>query len=84
MSGEGDFLALAPAEQRTLWPTTQAAKSDDAHERQTPAGKGFVDRMTRVPERAVQMALAGPRASSLIAADASSLDVRHRRPAYRA
>ncbi|SUF00323.1 ATP-binding protein [Salmonella enterica] len=24
-----------------------------------PAGKGFVDRMTRVPERAVQMALAG-------------------------
>lgn len=59
MSGEGDFLALAPAEQRTLWPTTQAAKSDDAHERQTPAGKGFVDRMTRVPERAVQMALAG-------------------------
>lgn len=59
MSGEGDFLALAPAEQRTLWPTTQAVKSDDAHERQTPAGKGFVDRMTRVPERAVQMALAG-------------------------
>lgn len=58
MSGE-DFLALAPAEQRTLWPTTQAVKSDDAHERQTPAGKGFVDRMTRVPERAVQMALAG-------------------------
>ncbi|EBO6844761.1 ATP-binding cassette domain-containing protein, partial [Salmonella enterica] len=44
MSGEGDFLALAPAEQRTLWPTTQAVKSDDAHERQTPAGKGFVDR----------------------------------------
>ncbi|ECB3926539.1 ATP-binding cassette domain-containing protein, partial [Salmonella enterica subsp. enterica serovar Anatum] len=59
MSGEGDFLALAPAEQRTLWPTTQAVKSDDAHERQTPAGKGFVDQMTRVPERAVQMALAG-------------------------
>ncbi|AZK52959.1 ATP-binding cassette domain-containing protein [Salmonella enterica subsp. enterica serovar Derby] len=59
MSGEGDFLALAPAEQRTLWPTTQAVKSDDAHERQTTAGKGFVDRMTRVPERAVQMALAG-------------------------
>ncbi|EBE4781156.1 salmochelin/enterobactin export ABC transporter IroC [Salmonella enterica] len=59
MSGEGDFLALAPAEQRELWPTTQAAKSDDAHERQMPAGKGFVDRMTRVPERAVQMALAG-------------------------
>ncbi|EHW7367072.1 salmochelin/enterobactin export ABC transporter IroC [Salmonella enterica] len=59
MSGEGDFLALAPAEQRALWPTTQAVKSDDAHERQPPAGKGFVDRMTRVPERAVQMALAG-------------------------
>ncbi|EBG2395337.1 ABC transporter ATP-binding protein [Salmonella enterica subsp. enterica] len=59
MSGEGDFLALAPAEQRALWPTTQAAQSDDAHERQTSAGKGFVDRMTRVPERAVQMALAG-------------------------
>ncbi|EED8298931.1 TPA: ABC transporter ATP-binding protein [Salmonella enterica subsp. enterica serovar Solt] len=59
MSGEGDFLALAPAEQRALWPTTQAVKSDDAHERQTTAGKGFVDRMTRVPERAVQMALAG-------------------------
>ncbi|EBL7064096.1 ABC transporter ATP-binding protein [Salmonella enterica] len=59
MGGEGDFLALAPAEQRALWPTTQAVKSDDAHERQTPAGKGFVDRMTRVPERAVQMALAG-------------------------
>ncbi|EAX4619893.1 ABC transporter ATP-binding protein [Salmonella enterica subsp. arizonae] len=59
MSGEGDFLALAPAEQRERWPTTQAAKSDDAHERQMPAGKGFVDRMTRVPERAVQMALAG-------------------------
>ncbi|ECD9352093.1 TPA: ABC transporter ATP-binding protein [Salmonella enterica subsp. houtenae] len=59
MNGNGDFLALTPAEQRELWPTTQAAKSDDAHERQTPAGKGFVDRMTRVPERAVQMALAG-------------------------
>ncbi|EBP3214520.1 salmochelin/enterobactin export ABC transporter IroC [Salmonella enterica] len=59
MSGDGDFLALAPAEQHELWPTTQAAKSDDAHERQTPAGKGFVDRMTRVPERAVEMALAG-------------------------
>ncbi len=80
MSGEGDFLALAPSEQRELWPTTQAAQSDDAQERQTPAGKGFVDRMTRVPERAVQMALAGPRASSLIAADAGSLDVRYRRP----
>lgn len=26
MRGEGDFLALAPAEQRELWPTTQAAK----------------------------------------------------------
>ncbi|EEY4968451.1 ABC transporter ATP-binding protein [Salmonella enterica] len=59
MNGNGDFLALTPAEQRELWPTTQATKSDDAHERQTPAGKGFVDRMTRVPERAVQMALAG-------------------------
>ncbi|EBH9036360.1 TPA: salmochelin/enterobactin export ABC transporter IroC [Salmonella enterica] len=59
MSGDGDFLALAPAEQHELWPTTQPAKSDDAHERQMPAGKGFVDRMTRVPERAVQMALAG-------------------------
>ncbi|EOX8479611.1 salmochelin/enterobactin export ABC transporter IroC [Salmonella enterica subsp. indica] len=59
MSGDGDFLALAPAEQHELWPTTQPAKSDDAHERQTPAGKGFVDRMTRVPERAVEMALAG-------------------------
>ncbi|ESE84131.1 salmochelin/enterobactin export ABC transporter IroC [Salmonella enterica] len=59
MSGDGDFLALAPAEQHELWPTTQPAKSDDAHERQTPAGKSFVDRMTRVPERAVQMALAG-------------------------
>ncbi|MGS9154603.1 hypothetical protein ACQWFV_24475, partial [Salmonella enterica subsp. enterica serovar Infantis] len=33
MSGEGDFLAHAPAEQRELWPTTQAVKSDDAHER---------------------------------------------------
>ncbi|EHD0024145.1 ABC transporter ATP-binding protein [Salmonella enterica subsp. houtenae serovar 50:g,z51:-] len=59
MNGNGDFLALTPAEQRELWPTTQATKSDDAHERQTPAGKGFVDRMTRIPERAVQMALAG-------------------------
>lgn len=59
MRGEGDFLALAPAEQRELWPTTQAAKADDAHQRQTHAGKGFVERMTRVPERAVQMALAG-------------------------
>lgn len=59
MNGNGDFLALTPAEQRELWPTTQATKSDDAHERQTPAGKGFVDRMTRVPDRAVQMALAG-------------------------
>ncbi|EHE1500046.1 ABC transporter ATP-binding protein [Salmonella enterica] len=59
MNGNGDFLALTPAEQRELWPTTQATKSDDAHERQTPAGKGFVDRMTRGPERAVQMALAG-------------------------
>lgn len=59
MNGNGDFLALTPAEQRELWPTTQATKSDDAHERQTPAGKGFVDRMTRGAERAVQMALAG-------------------------
>ncbi|EJX4508287.1 salmochelin/enterobactin export ABC transporter IroC [Salmonella enterica] len=59
MRGDGDFLALAPTEQRELWPTTPAAKSDDVHERQSLAGKGFVDRMTRVPERAVQMALAG-------------------------
>ncbi len=40
--------------------------------------------MTRVPERAVQAGAGEPRASSLIAADASSTDVRHRRPAYRA
>lgn len=68
MNGEGDFLALAPAEQRELWPITQAAKANDAHERQTPAGKGFVNRMTRVPERAVQMAMTGHgrRVSSLL------------------
>lgn len=39
MSGEGDFLALAPAEQRALWPTTPTVKSDDAHERQPPPEK---------------------------------------------
>ncbi len=54
-----------------------------AHERQTTAGKGFVDRMTRVPERAVQMALAGHgrQVSSLLTPGGT--DVRHRRPASR-
>lgn len=59
MSGNGDFLESTPTEQSELWPDSTASQGEDANAREIPAGKGFIDRMTRVPESAVDMALAG-------------------------
>ena len=55
MTGDGDFLAPSHSENNELWPTGPAAQ-DYAPE---TGDKGFVARMTRVPENAVQQALAG-------------------------
>lgn len=68
MSGSSDFLEPTSAEPRELWPASSASHTEDPDARQAPAGKGFVDRMTRVPESAVEMALSGKgrRVSSLL------------------
>ncbi|MGX2346871.1 hypothetical protein ACWJ3L_27600, partial [Klebsiella pneumoniae] len=55
MTGDGDFLAPSHSEYNELWPTGPATQ-DYAPE---TGDKGFVARMTRVPENAVRQALAG-------------------------
>ncbi|EMB0907386.1 salmochelin/enterobactin export ABC transporter IroC [Escherichia coli] len=55
MTGDSDFLATSHNSHNELWPAEPATQDDV-----TDTGdKGFVARMTRVPENAVQQALAG-------------------------
>ncbi|EHE7799810.1 salmochelin/enterobactin export ABC transporter IroC [Enterobacter cloacae complex sp. CDL006] len=55
MTGDGDFLAPSHSGPNGLWPTVPAAQDDAAQ----TGDKSFIARMTRVPENAVQQALAG-------------------------
>lgn len=68
MSGAGDSLEQPVASHVELWPTPSAPEDEVAAERPAAEEKGFVARMTRVPDKAVQLALAGQgkRVSSLL------------------
>ena len=59
MTGDGDFLEPAAGGCRDLWPTTPAMQNEVPQALPEVDGNGFVARMTRVPEQAVQQALAG-------------------------
>ncbi|NIF24567.1 salmochelin/enterobactin export ABC transporter IroC [Candidatus Pantoea multigeneris] len=56
MSGSGEFLEKPQESVIDLWPT---ASTQPAQEKTAPAAAGFRDRMSEVPEPAVQAALAG-------------------------
>ncbi|VDR28132.1 Uncharacterised protein [Raoultella terrigena] len=68
MSGAGDSLEQPWPRMLKLWPTPSAPEDEVAAERSAAEEKGFVARMTRVPDKAVQLALAGQgkRVSSLL------------------
>lgn len=72
MSGSGDFLEGSANSTGVLWPESDVSNAVTAEENAqngaATAGEGFRERMTRVPERAVQMAQEGKgkRVASLI------------------
>lgn len=57
LSGSGEFLEKPVDAGNSLWPAAAADAADDAAD--SGSGGGFRERMSRVPERAVQRALAG-------------------------
>ncbi|MGR7529136.1 salmochelin/enterobactin export ABC transporter IroC [Klebsiella aerogenes] len=59
MTGDGDFLEPGAGGCRDLWPTTATMHNEEPQALPEVDGNGFVARMTRVPEQAVQQALAG-------------------------
>lgn len=68
MSGADDFLEQPPAPNTVLWPTSPSPVPEEAEDIPVAEAQGFVNRMTCVPENAVQLALAGKgrRVSSLL------------------
>ena len=56
LSGSGEFLDKPVEEAHSLWPAASADAADEAADNE---GDGFRQRMSRVPERAVQRAMAG-------------------------
>lgn len=59
LSGSGEFLDKPAQEGHSLWPAAPAEAARDAADTDDTDGKGFRQRMSRVPEPAVQRALAG-------------------------